>query len=86
MNYLVTEENSSHIFAVLKDADTKEIVIEKTALAVKEEFGYEAVAPIGDMTKSGDGNVHTLKQDFSCITEDGEVEVREICLETVTVY
>lgn len=81
-SFTVTEKNSSIVFAAIKDVSTNEILKEKTALAVKEEFCYETVTPHQDIVNNGD-IVHVS---FDCITEDGEEEVRDIELQLTAIY
>lgn len=81
-HYLIGELDSNISFAVLKDVglDAKmEDVIERVALAVKEEFCYETVTAVGEFEDN-------MSQTFNCVTQDGEEETRTIVLSETAIY
>ena len=81
MDYIVTEEGSNIVFAVIRE-NKNELTATKVSTAVKEEFGY-AYASIDD-AKGGINGGKTFVLD--CETEYGEKELRTVELSLTAIY
>ena len=80
MHYLVSEENSNKVFAVIETVANKpQITKELVRQAVKDEFIYEDVELV-------DFNETHNTVAFDCVTEDGFEEIRAIQLTLTTLY
>ena len=82
IGYLVAEVELNMPFAVVSEVKTGAALM-RAQLAVKEEFSYDRIS----LTKTGAGKHYgTILAEFTCYTEDGDEEHRDILLTKVTIY
>lgn len=81
-SYLVTEQGSRTVFAVVTGSSNKELKT-KAALAVEEEFSYDSVKLLKNTFKNrGD----SLLMTFECEVDGDDMEIRDIVLSLTTIY
>jgi len=80
-SYIVTEEGSNIVIAVVTGASNTEIRT-KTATAVEEHFIYDSVKPTGKIVDRG----NVMFMSFHCEVDDGSTEIRDIELSLTAIY
>ena len=89
LDYVLTETDSEIVFAVISniyttDSESKQILIDKVALAVKDEYTYENIIYIEESMKEGNNDVITLS--FTCFDDGEEEDIREVELNVTAIY
>lgn len=93
-NYLLTEKDSSNVFAVIQGIDDTNIsvsnndLINKVGQAVEDEFGYEErVKVIHDsIVKTDKAGLPVIYISFRGLDEIEEEEIRDFVLSQVCIY
>ena len=89
-DYVISEKDSSVVFGVIKGVDdanvnsTNKSLIRKVSQAVQDQYCYETKPTIcSDSIKLLGATIFMV---FDCVTDDDEVEIREVELNLTAIY
>ena len=89
LDYILSEADSEIVFAVISnidstDSESKQILIDKVILAVKDEYLYENVIYVEKSMKESNNDIITLS--FTCFDDGEEEDIREVELNVTAIY
>lgn len=89
-DYVISEKDSNEVFGVIKGVDdanvnlTNKSLIRKVSQAIQDQYCYETKPTVGFASIQMLGA--TIYMEFGCITDDDEVEMREVELNLTAIY